>query len=123
MAERFGPDDLGIEFEDTAKPEEGRRFFRSTLVQTLFYGVFSAWVLWHRSRPKEKDKFDWKQTTWLLQVPVIRKLFHELAEPGKQREWKLDEVPPRWVRRGRRGWSRSCSRGTSRARSLEFQTL
>ena len=92
MAERFGPDDLGIKFEDTAKPEEGRRFFRSTLVQTLFYGVFSAWVLWHRSRPKEKDYFDWKQTTWLLQVPVIRKLFHELAEMGKLREWKLDEV-------------------------------
>ena len=77
---------LGIDFEDTAKPEEGRRFFRSTLVQTLFYGVFSAWVLCHRSRPKEKNKFDWKQTTWLLQVPVIRKLFHELAEPGKLRE-------------------------------------
>lgn len=31
---------LGIRF----KGERGRRFFGSTLVQTLFYGIFSAWV-------------------------------------------------------------------------------
>ena len=36
---------LGTHFEG----ERGGRFFRSTLVQTLFYGVFSAWVLWARS--------------------------------------------------------------------------
>ena len=30
---------LGIRFEG----ERGRRFFRSTLIQTLFYGIFSAW--------------------------------------------------------------------------------
>ena len=33
---------LGIGFTG----ERGDHFFRSTLVQTLFYGVFSAWVLW-----------------------------------------------------------------------------
>ena len=31
---------LGVRFEG----EKGARFFHSTLVQTLFYGVFSAWV-------------------------------------------------------------------------------
>lgn len=36
---------LGIRFED----ERGTEFFRSTLVQTLFYGVFAAWVQWSRS--------------------------------------------------------------------------
>ena len=35
---------LGIRFEGKREA----RFFRSTLVQTLFYGVFSAWVLWAR---------------------------------------------------------------------------
>ncbi|MDE0435928.1 MAG: DNA methyltransferase, partial [Bryobacterales bacterium] len=35
---------LGVRFEG----EKGARFFHSTLVQTLFYGVFSAWVLWAR---------------------------------------------------------------------------
>src|ERR1700736_789639 len=33
---------LGIKFEGS----KGEHFFRSTLVQTLFYGVFSAWVIW-----------------------------------------------------------------------------
>ncbi len=82
---------LGLSF-DTAKIEEGRRFFRSTLVQTLFYGVFSAWVLWHRSKPKARERFDWEKAARYLRVPVLRKLFHELAEPGKLVEWKLDEV-------------------------------
>ena len=82
---------LGLSFE-TAKEEEGRRFFRSTLVQTLFYGVFSAWVLWHRSHPTPSDRFDWEKAAKYLRVPVLRKLFHELAEPGKLVEWKLEEV-------------------------------
>ncbi len=38
---------LGVRFEG----EKGAAFFRSTLVQTLFYGVFSAWVLWARQTP------------------------------------------------------------------------
>ena len=38
---------LGVRFEG----ERGAAFFRSTLVQTLFYGVFSAWVLWARQTP------------------------------------------------------------------------
>ena len=82
---------LGLSF-DTAKEEEGRRFFRSTLVQTLFYGIFSAWVLWHRSQPKPKDRFQWKLAAEHLNVPVIRKLFYELAEPGKLKEWNLHEI-------------------------------
>ena len=83
---------LGVSFEDSKDPEKGLRFFRSTLVQTLFYGVFSAWVLWHRAKPRVGELYDWKLATWYLQVPVIRKLFNELAEPGKLKEWKLDEV-------------------------------
>ena len=38
---------LGVRFEG----EKGAAFFRSSLVQTLFYGVFSAWVLWARQTP------------------------------------------------------------------------
>lgn len=40
-------DALGLQVTD----EKGERFFQSTLVQTLFYGLFSAWVLWHRATP------------------------------------------------------------------------
>ena len=38
---------LGIRFEG----DKGARFFNSTLVQTLFCGAFSAWLLWARQTP------------------------------------------------------------------------
>ena len=41
---------LGIKFDG----EKGEHFFRSTLVQTLFYGIFSAWILWHKRRALQK---------------------------------------------------------------------
>ncbi len=80
---------LGIKFED----EKGEHFFRSSLIQTLFYGVFSAWVLWARQRsPGSKERFDWSMTARLLRVPVLRKLFHEVADPGQLEELRLSEL-------------------------------
>jgi len=38
---------LGLRFDDA----KGEHFFRSTLVQTIFYGIFSAWVQWAREQP------------------------------------------------------------------------
>jgi len=69
---------LGLKVET----ERGLHFFRSTLVQTLFYGVFSAWVLWHRERPGRIDVFNWKTAAFNLRLPVLRKLFHELTDPA-----------------------------------------
>ncbi|MGA2866479.1 MAG: type ISP restriction/modification enzyme [Verrucomicrobiota bacterium] len=66
---------LGLKFE----AEKGEHFFRSTLVQTLFYGVFSAWVLWHKEDPLRRDLFDWKVAGWTLHVPMIRALFEQVA--------------------------------------------
>jgi hypothetical protein len=63
--------------------EKGEHFFRSTLVQALFYGLFSAWVLWCRESGRSKtDRFDWKSAVWSLQVPMIRALYERLASPG-----------------------------------------
>ncbi len=59
---------------------DGRHFFHSTLVQTLFYGVFSAWVLWVRSG-KKASAFSWRDTTELLHLPMLRVLFHEMTRP------------------------------------------
>jgi len=70
---------LGMHFTD----EQGEHFFRSTLVQTIFYGVFSAWVLWHRERPGRTDVFDWRMAEWSLRVPFIRALYDEIATPSK----------------------------------------
>jgi hypothetical protein len=80
---------LGLKFQG----EKGEHFFRSSLIQTLFYGVFSAWVLWARKRPSNsKERFEWKLTAHMLKVPVIRKLFYELAEPGQLEELNLSQV-------------------------------
>jgi hypothetical protein len=79
---------LGVTFQG----ERGERFFRSTIIQTLFYGVFSAWVLWHRDDPTRSDKFDWKRTAHLLRVPVLQTLFHQLTAPGNLEELRLKEL-------------------------------
>jgi hypothetical protein len=99
---------LGMKFE----ADRGEHFFRSTLVQTLFYGVFSAWVLWHKqqnggagvppdcgsdaktahqgSRPAAQ--FDWHSAAWTLHVPMIKALFEQVATPTKLGPLGLVEV-------------------------------
>ncbi len=79
---------LGMKFE----AEKGEHFFRSTLVQTLFYGVFSAWVLWHKEKPQRKNDFDWKSAAWTLHVPMIKALFEQVATPTKLGPLGLVEV-------------------------------
>ena len=103
---------LGMKFE----AEKGEHFFRSTLVQTLFYGVFSAWVLWHKqhsgtgvspvsSKPDDSASgepkltgrmpmplFDWKSAAWTLHVPMIKALFEQVATPTKLGPLGLVEV-------------------------------
>jgi hypothetical protein len=81
---------LGMKF-DTVR---GEHFFRSTLIQTLFYGMFSAWVLWSKSHPPtdKKARFDWRLADYYLRVPIIRKLFREVADPGHLEPLNLPEV-------------------------------
>ncbi|MGH9734210.1 MAG: type ISP restriction/modification enzyme [Candidatus Acidiferrales bacterium] len=80
---------LGLKF--TGK--DGEHFFRSSLVQTLFYGVFSAWVLWcKRPTTGAKDKFNWHEAAWSLHVPMIKTLFEQLATPSKLQALGLEEV-------------------------------
>ena len=89
---------LGIRFEG----ERGERFFRSTLIQTLFYGIFSAWVLWLREQ-RDKDgvlseaghgprTFRWREAVWHLRAPVLRALFAQLSDPGRLKPLGLVEV-------------------------------
>jgi len=79
---------LGIKFQG----EKGENFFRSTLVQTLFYGVFSAWVLWHKRNPNTKEKFRWREAVWELRVPMISVLFEKIATPTNLNNLNLVEV-------------------------------
>ncbi len=97
---------LGVRFEG----ERGTRFFRSTLVQTLFYGVFSAWVLWARvgspnvpanvspanappgNAGVPPASFHWREAVWHLRAPVLRALFQQLSDPGRLQPLGLVEV-------------------------------
>lgn len=81
-------DGLGLTFHD----EDGEHFFRSTLVQTLFYGVFSAWVLWHQADPAPSERFQWRQAGWHLRVPIVRGLFEKIATYSTLRPLGVDEV-------------------------------
>ena len=81
---------LGITFEG----EKGEHFFRSTLIQTLFYGIFSAWILWRRSPDYSAHNgiFNWRLSAEYLRVPVLRTLFHAVAEPGALNTVQITEV-------------------------------
>ena len=101
-------DALGLRFEG----EKGEHFFRSTLIQTLFYGVFSAWVLWARRRDAKPSEttgfadalretaapyavaggFDWRSAHYLLRVPMLRALFVQVADPARLGALGLIEV-------------------------------
>ncbi|MHB9097639.1 MAG: type ISP restriction/modification enzyme, partial [Syntrophales bacterium] len=92
--------------------EKGEHFVRSTLIQTLFYGVFSAWVLWARRRDAKLSEktgfadtlretaapyavsgvFDWRSAHYLLRVPMLRALFVQVADPARLGALGLIEV-------------------------------
>ena len=79
---------LGMKFEG----DKGEHFFRATLVQTLFYGVFSSWVLWARKHPAPDERFNWHEAGWTLHVPMIASLFSQIATPQKLKPLGVDEV-------------------------------
>jgi hypothetical protein len=81
-------DALGITF----KGEKGDHFFKSTLVQTLFYGLFSAWGIWARSTPRNPAKFDWRSAGWNLHVPFVATLFQQLTAPKNIKKLDLVEI-------------------------------
>lgn len=79
---------LGVRFEDAA----ALQFFKSTLIQTLFYGVFSAWVLWHERRPAAGDRFHLWRHTRELRVPVMQEIFDQLASASNLHPLNIEDV-------------------------------
>ncbi len=80
---------LGMKFEG----EDGEHFFRATLIQTLFYGIFSSWVIWSRDHSyQSKSQYKWHETIWKLHVPMIGALFSQIATPNKLKPLGIDEV-------------------------------
>ena len=67
------------------KGEKGDHFFRSTLVQTLFYGLFAAWVFWaeHHEPTDAQARFRWREAAGYLHIPILQKLFYDFANPAQ----------------------------------------
>ena len=81
-------DSLGLKF----RGKKGEHFFRSTLVQTLFYGIFSAWVIWSKEDSFKNKDFDWRVAVWSVPMPMVRELFEQIATPSKLGPLQIDEV-------------------------------
>ena len=77
---------LGVKFDE----DDGLNFFRSTLVQTLFYGLFAAWVLRHERG--DTTPFDWQKAAHDLHVPMVAGLFEQLTMPSKLKGLNIAEV-------------------------------
>src|SRR5262249_6803470 len=77
---------LGVHFTG----DEGEAFFRSSLVQTLFYGLFSGWMLWRQGRHKA-GTFNWKDASDYLALPLIGDLYEEVARPKRLADLGLRE--------------------------------
>ncbi len=74
---------LGINFEG----EEGLEFFRSSLIQTAYYGLFAGWTLWQREH--DGTKFEWERLDRYLKIPFLGKLFYEFRHPDRLEELHL----------------------------------
>ena len=80
---------LGMKFTD----EHGEHFFRATLIQTLFYGIFSAWVLWSKTEGNRPAAyFDWRVADWHLHVPMVSALFSQVVNRNQLAPLGLVEV-------------------------------
>jgi hypothetical protein len=74
---------LGVNFVGP----EGEEFFRSSLIQTAFYGLFAGWALWSQS---ERSKpFVWEDLTEYLKIPFLGSLFYGFRHPSRIKELRL----------------------------------
>jgi hypothetical protein len=80
-------DDFGRALGVTFEGEEGEEFFRSSLIQTAYYGLFAGWVLWRRAGAK--GTFRWEEMSDYLKIPFLGQLFHEFRHPARIKELRL----------------------------------
>jgi len=78
---------LGLSFDLETK--KGAEFFRSSLIQTAYYGLFAGWTLWQRAQ--DGTAFQWAQMDNYLKIPFLGKLFYEFKHPDRLAELRLGE--------------------------------
>lgn len=74
---------LGVNFVGP----EGEEFFRSSLIQTAFYGLFAGWALWWQGN--RSKRFAWEDLSAYLKIPFLGSLFYEFRHPSRIKELRL----------------------------------
>ena len=71
---------LGLSFD--IDDDRGDRFFRSSLVQTAFYSLFAAWVLWDKTADATA-RFEIDDAHAYLPIPFLDALLHDIRHPKR----------------------------------------
>lgn len=79
---------LGLAFD--IDDERGDRFFRSSLVQTAFYSLFAAWVLWDKDA-NATARFEVDDAHAYLPIPFLDALLHDIRHPKRLQALGLEE--------------------------------
>lgn len=77
---------LGLAFD--INDEKGARFFRSSLVQSVFYALFAAWILWDKEVSSDA-RFDVEDAHEYLPIPFLDSLLHDIRHPTRMRHLGL----------------------------------
>ena len=78
---------LGLAFD--VDDEKGARFFRSSLVQSVFYSLFAAWILWDKEADAEAT-FDIDDAHSFLPIPFLDALLHDIRHPARMKHLGLE---------------------------------
>lgn len=79
---------LGLSFN--IDDEKGDRFFRSSLVQTAFYSLFAAWVLWDKAAAADA-RFEIDDAHAYLPIPFLDALLHDIRHPKRLKALGLED--------------------------------
>lgn len=77
---------LGLVFD--IDDEKGARFFRSSLVQSIFYALFAAWILWDKEAPADAV-FEVEDAHRYLPIPFLDALLHDIRHPTRMKHLGL----------------------------------
>lgn len=78
---------LGLAFD--IDDEKGARFFRSSLVQSIFYALFAAWILWDKEAGADTS-FEVDDAHKYLPIPFLDALLHDIRHPTRMKHLGLD---------------------------------
>lgn len=78
---------LGLAFD--VDDEKGARFFRSSLVQSVFYALFAAWILWDKQAEADAA-FDIDDAHSFLPIPFLDALLHDIRHPSRMKHLGLE---------------------------------